>query len=96
MEMSTWSTPFFLLSKKMAPLRLTSRSAFSWTSLASRHWGGRADLEEGVLVALGEAGEAVEVVGDPRDPLDREAVAGDGGARADRDPEHAEEGGGRY
>ena len=28
-EMSTWSTPFFLLSKKMAPLRLTRRSAFS-------------------------------------------------------------------
>ena len=51
---------------------------------------GWANLEEGVLVALGEAGEALEVVGDPRDPLDREAVAGDGGARADRDAEHAE------
>ena len=31
MEMSTWSTPFFLLSKKMAPLRLTRRSAFSYS-----------------------------------------------------------------
>ena len=56
---------------------------------------GRAHLEKGVLVALGEAGEALEVVGDPRDPLDREAVAGDGGAGADRDAEHAAEGGDR-
>ena len=28
-DMSTWSTPFFLLSKKIAPLKLTRRSAFS-------------------------------------------------------------------
>ena len=40
------------------------------------------------LVVLGQVGEAVQVVRDPRDPLHGEAVAGDGGAGADRDPEH--------
>merc|ERR1719150_1936209 len=40
------------------------------------------------LVVLGQVGEAVQVVRDPRDPLHGEVVAGDGGAGADRDPEH--------
>ena len=32
MELRIWSIPFFFLSKKMAPLRLTIRSAFSLSS----------------------------------------------------------------
>ena len=33
MELSIWSIPFFFLSKKIAPLRLTIRSAFSLSSV---------------------------------------------------------------
>lgn len=50
---------------------------------------GQAHLKECILVALGEGGEAAEVVGDPGDSLHREPVTRDGRRGAHRDPEHA-------